>query len=725
MVTRGKSHAEVTSTTQGRKRKMGVDQENAGTLMLMLSQVYSASGESVLREYSNNARDSHLEAGQKRPIEVHLPTDMNPHLVVQDYGIGLLNTGVMDTFTYGRSSKRGSDTFTGHFGIGSKSAFTLTNQFSVTATKDGRRTVVLVSLDEDGEPSTETLSGADPESGDDILSSDPTDEPDGVTISIPVDAEHAETMRASVPKVFGMWPHGTVLVDGKEPSRIRDRVDIDLGSVSVLNGEDAKSLGLDHLTVEMGDSLYGVPNAVRDAFADDFLGKQGSRRKSHAGHFIAHVPMDAVDLVPTREDVRDTSRTRKALAAAVESALDSAARRAGSLLGMDVPSRGREIVALSHPYFSRRTQSKIMRLVPGNKQFQEVPGKAYPKVDVEISIRDGKPLRSDSSQVYIAHLDSVTFIVGASAGNARSVVKKWVFSKSDDVRSTVVIIEPETFTLLGSEVSASTPCGLHVVDYQEIKRFSSVALPCSAPRGKEIEYPVRMLGDAFDLRGEGVTPSRIAAMFEDGDISGVVTQVDRYSHAMASLRLERRLLNQGLIEDRKVLVVMIQTPRTLGAFIGRLRRFSEDVPIQTAAQFRDAVTVPALRPLIDEAMTPDYSRPSVVVDLSRRLDELHPSVREFIETWCPFALHDPDPVSEVVSHHRGELIRLGGARPAGPSFADIALGSELLSPMFRTHGAKPLRSEQIGDVIAILNSRHEIAEKLLAERTSGQLATIS
>lgn len=719
MVTRGKAHADITSTTRGRKRKMGVDQENAGTMMLMFSQVYSASGESVLREYANNGRDSHVEAGQERPIEVTLPTTMNPHLVVRDYGIGLTSSGVVDTFTYGRSSKRGSDRFTGHFGIGSKSAFTLASQFSVTAVKDGRRTVVLVSLDEDGEPSTEVLSGENPGSGDDILSSDPTDEPNGVTISIPIDHDHAETMRASVPKVFGLWPRGAVLVDGSEPEDLRASAQMSLGPLTMFNPDGVKELGLGHLTIEMGGSLYGVPDAVRDEFVQSFRGGTGTTVSRMRDPFIAHVPMDAVDLVPTREDVRDTPKTRRAVKAAAKEALAEAVERAKSLAGVSLTERGKAMVELSHSYFSPHVRDILQQFAGDGHLFQDVRGRVYRREGIIESIEAGKPLRSDSTEVSVGGLDDVTFVVGASAGNARAVLKKWVHSGKSDARKTVALIEADSFQLLGAEVSASETGGLHVVDYGGLRKFTKVVLPAAATKG-EIVYPVRRLGGRFSYLSEdnsgAMTPSEIAEAYASGGVSEVVIQ-DSYYYASGKVSpvLEERA------RAKDALFVLVDLPRTPSAFIARLRRFDESIPVRSLADFRDKELVPVLRPLIEEAQTPNYTRPGIAIGLAERLDEIDPVVREYIETRCPHALRDPKPVSALVSNCRDELVRLGGKGKTPVTFFDLTLGSEMVKGVL-TLDEKQVSDGLIDDVIAVLNSRREIAERRLSGDSERTLA---
>lgn len=104
----------------------------------------------VLREYTSNAWDAHREAGKSDlPIKVTLPTLMSPTLVIRDYGWGLSDNDVLLVYTqYGESSKRDTDDLVGALGIGCKSAFAYTDQFTVTSWHGGMKRVYVAVLDE-------------------------------------------------------------------------------------------------------------------------------------------------------------------------------------------------------------------------------------------------------------------------------------------------------------------------------------------------------------------------------------------------------------------------------------------------------------------------------------------------------------------------------------------------------------------------------------------------
>ena len=116
----------------------------------LLRDAYSDPATAVLREYAVNGFDSHVEAGiASRPISVTLPTKLEPHLTIRDYGKGLTPEQIENLFcSYGASSKRDSNDYTGCLGIGCKSAFAVTDSFTVTTFHGGKARTYNCYLDE-------------------------------------------------------------------------------------------------------------------------------------------------------------------------------------------------------------------------------------------------------------------------------------------------------------------------------------------------------------------------------------------------------------------------------------------------------------------------------------------------------------------------------------------------------------------------------------------------
>ena len=73
---------------------------------VLRNQLYSDKILAVVREYSTNAVDAHIEAGKPDlPIEVTMPNRLNPFLKVRDFGPALTDEEIADIYAfYGEST---------------------------------------------------------------------------------------------------------------------------------------------------------------------------------------------------------------------------------------------------------------------------------------------------------------------------------------------------------------------------------------------------------------------------------------------------------------------------------------------------------------------------------------------------------------------------------------------------------------------------------------------
>lgn len=246
-------------------------------LMSMFIDMYSDPQLAILREYSNNAWDSHVAAGETRPIEVSLPSPLTPYLTVTDFGVGLSVDDVHSLYSkYGASTKDTSNDATGFMGIGSKAALTYTNQFTVVATKNGVRVTVAVTRDEDGAGNML------------IVDTARSTTPNGVEVRIPIRAGDNLTPKAQ--DFFAYWPPGTVLLNGKPPAHVG-------GLIVTQAGKDGEKFtlrlieqGRDKSRIVMGNVPYPT----------DKLGNY-ELNLPYGYSIVAEVPIGAVSVAPSRE----------------------------------------------------------------------------------------------------------------------------------------------------------------------------------------------------------------------------------------------------------------------------------------------------------------------------------------------------------------------------------------------------------------------------------------
>ena len=148
----------------------------AKAFSILSSSLYSDKILAPVRELACNAYDSHVAAGKKDvPIEIKLPSTLDPIFYVKDFGTGLSHEHAMRLYTtYFDSTKTDSDEYIGALGLGSKSPFAYTGRFTVESRYNGEKRLYTAFINERGVPALVMLCDAVA-----------TDEPSGLTISFP------------------------------------------------------------------------------------------------------------------------------------------------------------------------------------------------------------------------------------------------------------------------------------------------------------------------------------------------------------------------------------------------------------------------------------------------------------------------------------------------------------------------------------------------------------
>jgi len=128
---------------------------SAKAFSILSSGLYANKIRAIVRELSCNAVDSHTAAGKADvPFSVHLPTTLEPYFSIRDFGTGLNHEQVTSIYTtYFESTKTNSNDYIGALGLGSKSPFSYTDNFTVTAIKDGTKGIYSAFINGDGVPS--------------------------------------------------------------------------------------------------------------------------------------------------------------------------------------------------------------------------------------------------------------------------------------------------------------------------------------------------------------------------------------------------------------------------------------------------------------------------------------------------------------------------------------------------------------------------------------------
>ena len=134
---------------------------SAKAFNILSSGLYANKIKAIIRELSCNAVDSHVAAGKTgTPFDVHLPNQMEPWFSIRDYGTGLDHEQVTNIYTtYFESTKTDSNDYIGALGLGSKSPFSYTDNFTVTAVKNGTKNIYSAFINAQGVPSIALMAG--------------------------------------------------------------------------------------------------------------------------------------------------------------------------------------------------------------------------------------------------------------------------------------------------------------------------------------------------------------------------------------------------------------------------------------------------------------------------------------------------------------------------------------------------------------------------------------
>jgi len=161
-----------------------IDAEDMRYVASLLRNNYSNPALAVVREISANALDANIEASASRKVEVTIPSKLNPHFVVRDFGGGLSEDDIFGLYSkYGKSTKRESNNYIGAFGIGKFAPLSYGNNFSVVSYYGGKKISYNIFVNEDDD--TKIVK----------LHEESSDEPTGLSVEVAIADGDVDTFR--------------------------------------------------------------------------------------------------------------------------------------------------------------------------------------------------------------------------------------------------------------------------------------------------------------------------------------------------------------------------------------------------------------------------------------------------------------------------------------------------------------------------------------------------
>jgi hypothetical protein len=271
---------------------------------IMSDSLYTDKIMAVIRELSTNAYDSHIQAGKHDiPFDVHLPSRLSPTFYVHDHGVGLSHEDVMNLYTtFFESTKTDSNEFVGALGLGSKSPFAYTSQFTIESTFNGEVRAYTAYIMNDHTPRCIHLS------------TKKTDNCNGFKIIVPVNINHVNTFVDTSVKVLSCFnvPPNLLNVSNQIKSEYDSLVNsFQQQYINAVDTEYGKIISSDindktGLYVRQGCVIYPVEPSNLSFFSDDkksYIINILFKISESKYYVLFDVPIGSVSVSPSRESL--------------------------------------------------------------------------------------------------------------------------------------------------------------------------------------------------------------------------------------------------------------------------------------------------------------------------------------------------------------------------------------------------------------------------------------
>ena len=276
---------------------------------ILRNRLYENKIQTLVQEYMSNARDAHREIGQTAKIQVTFPTRQDPNFVVRDFGPGITPERMSNVFVlYGASTKRTTNTQTGGFGIGAKSAWSYTDSFEVTTYVDG---VMRLYVAEIGSHKNGALNK--------IMECETT-EPNGTKISIMVKPYDTSDFGLAIVRGSMFWteeeyPEFFNRDDWENNLKRAREVGVARFMGTNISGADSSRFTRANTTLIVDGIPYPMPSVHIPEF-------EKLRQECDSSYLNVFVPNGLVQVSASREKIDDSDVSKKALKQIFVAALD-------------------------------------------------------------------------------------------------------------------------------------------------------------------------------------------------------------------------------------------------------------------------------------------------------------------------------------------------------------------------------------------------------------------
>lgn len=295
---------------------------NSKVFNILSSNIYKDKIMAPIRELICNAYDAQKEVGKgNEPIHIYCPSIYDPKFYVRDFGTGMDEETIMELYTsYGASTKDGTNDFVGYFGIGSKSPFAYTTNYTITNYTGKSKQVYVISMEDDLPTIRKVYDEED-------------SEPAGFKVEIAV--KNSQDVQSFRDKIFNFAKTSRanlhiVSSDSLEENKtsFRDFSEFkssitEAGNLRFSSHEDAPKyyVNSSSINVECGGVIYNYSEGYEAntalANATSLIYELGSQYKC----CYVSVPIGSVDITASREELELTEKTKASVSKAIEESL--------------------------------------------------------------------------------------------------------------------------------------------------------------------------------------------------------------------------------------------------------------------------------------------------------------------------------------------------------------------------------------------------------------------
>jgi hypothetical protein len=308
---------QVDRSNEMRTIKLRVSQDTSviPIIVKMMADQYKDPLKTLSVEYVQNAIDSHRAANVlDKPLHIHLPNKIDPYFSVRDFGVSMSSETIENVFSeLFASTKRTTDEMIGGFGVGRLVFGAYTGTMTITTFLNGKKTEYFFYLDQGKGDITEMMS-------------EDSDEPNGVEIKIPIREGDFDRLRRICQQQYAFLT---------PPPIVTGNYDFTLGEVKYkfTNSDFCFKDTSGRWNADILENLDPVATVAQLPYPIDVYScnLDEKYRKILRKGAVLHFNVGEVDIVPSRDNLKYTEKTREAIKVKIDKIVNLAQREVDKL----------------------------------------------------------------------------------------------------------------------------------------------------------------------------------------------------------------------------------------------------------------------------------------------------------------------------------------------------------------------------------------------------------